>query len=109
MPILCMTLSAERLPRSPPENLAKLLLMRSICSYWNVPRSLTRKTLIIYVSSQYTDTILKAVCVSKGIDYDALGTFDIREYKERQYDLLADAVRSGMDMDYVYRVLNREV
>ncbi len=56
-----------------------------------------------------TDTILKAVCENKGIDFDALGTFDMREYKERQYDLLADAVRSGLDMEYVYRILNREV
>ena len=63
----------------------------------------------IFDAPGITDTILKAVCANKGIDYDALGTFDVREYKERQYNLLADAVRSGMDMDYVYRVLNREV
>lgn len=56
-----------------------------------------------------SDTILKALCVQKGLDFDALGTFDIEEYKERQYDLLATAVRSGLDMDLVYRVLNREV
>ena len=31
------------------------------------------------------------------------------EYKERQYDLLADTVRGNMDMDLVYKVLNREV
>ena len=63
----------------------------------------------IFDAPGITDAILKAVCTSKGIDYEALGTFDVREYKERQYDLLADAVRSGMDMEYVYRVLNREV
>ena len=55
------------------------------------------------------DTILKALCVRKGIDFSALGTFDMTEYKERQYDLLADTVRSNMDMDLVYKVLNREV
>ena len=55
------------------------------------------------------DTILKAICEKKSIDFDALGPFDVREYKERQYDLLADAVRSGLDMEYVYRILNREV
>lgn len=51
------------------------------------------------------DTILKAICARKGIDIIALESFDITEYKERQYDLLADAVRSGLDMDFVYRVL----
>ena len=55
------------------------------------------------------DGILKALCEKKGIDFSALGTFDMTEYKERQYDLLADTVRSNMDMDLVYRVLNREV
>ncbi|MBO4677506.1 MAG: cobyric acid synthase [Oscillospiraceae bacterium] len=55
------------------------------------------------------DTILKALCGRKGIDFSALGTFDMTEYKERQYDLLADTVRSNLDMDLVYRVLNREV
>ena len=55
------------------------------------------------------DGILKALCEKKGIDFSALGTFDMTEYKERQYDLLADTVRSNLDMDLVYRVLNREV
>ena len=55
------------------------------------------------------DEILKALCREKGIDFSALGTFDVTEYKERQYDLLADTVRQNMDMDLVYRVLNREV
>ena len=55
------------------------------------------------------DTILKALCEKKGIDFSALGTFDMTEYKERQYDLLADTVRGNMDMDLVYKVLNREV
>ncbi len=56
-----------------------------------------------------SDTILQAICAAKGIDFEALGTFDLRAYKERQYDILADAVRSGLDMELVYRVLNREI
>ena len=63
----------------------------------------------IFDAPGIADTILKAICEKKGIDFDALETFDVREYKERQYDLLADAVRSGLDMEYVYRILNREV
>lgn len=63
----------------------------------------------IFDASGISDTILKAICVKKGIDFDALETFDISEYKERQYDLLADAVRSGLDMELIYRILNREV
>lgn len=56
-----------------------------------------------------TDEILKAVCKQKDIDFEALGTFDMAAYKERQYDILADTVRNGLDMNLVYRVLNREI
>ena len=55
------------------------------------------------------DTILKALCGQKGIGYGALGTFDVKAYKEQQYDKLADAVREGMDMELVYKILKREV
>lgn len=54
------------------------------------------------------DTILKALCRQKGIDFDALGTFDMGAYKEQQYDKLAAAVREGLDMELVYKILNRE-
>ena len=57
----------------------------------------------------YTHLILKALCARKGVSFDALATFDAYGYKERQYDLLADVVRGGLDMSFVYRVLRREV
>ena len=63
----------------------------------------------IFEAPGVADTILKVLCTRKGIDFTQLGTFDMHEYKERQYDKLADAVRSGLDMELVYKVLNREV
>lgn len=63
----------------------------------------------IFDAPGVADTILKTICRQKGIDFEALGTFDMAAYKEIQYDKLADAVRSGLDMDYIYRILNREV
>lgn len=55
-----------------------------------------------------SDTVLKAICRQKGYDFQSLGHFDVEEYKERQYDLLADAVRSGLDMKLIYKVLQIE-
>ncbi len=55
------------------------------------------------------DEVLRALCQRRGVDFSALGSFDANEYKERQYDLLADGVRGGLNMDFVYKVLNREV
>ena len=63
----------------------------------------------IFDAPGIADTVLTAICRMRGIDPAALGAFDLREYKERQYNLLADTVRAGLDMDFVYRVLRREV
>ena len=63
----------------------------------------------IFDEQEVADTILKALCTKKGVSFESLGTFDARAYKERQYDLLADAVRAGLDMPLIYRILNREV
>ena len=63
----------------------------------------------IFDEQEVADTILKALCTKKGVSFESLGTFDARAYKERQYDLLADAVRTGLDMPLIYRILNQEV
>ena len=55
------------------------------------------------------DEVLKALCERRGVEFSALGSFDVNTYKEHQYDLLAEGVRSGLNMDFVYKVLNREV
>ena len=63
----------------------------------------------IFDEQEVADTILTTLCTKKGVSFESLGTFDARAYKERQYDLLADAVRAGLDMPLIYRILNREV
>ena len=63
----------------------------------------------IFDAPGVTEAILGALCRKKGLDPARLGSFDPKAYKEAQYDKLADAVRSGLDMELVYRVLNREV
>lgn len=56
-----------------------------------------------------SDGVLQAVCGQKGIDFEALRSFNAAEYKERQYDILAEAVRGGLDMDLIYRIVNGRV
>lgn len=63
----------------------------------------------IFDAPGVADTILQALCHQKGIDFTSLGTFDMKAYKEQQYDKLADAVRSGLDMELIYRIIHREV
>lgn len=63
----------------------------------------------LFDAPQIADTVLRAVCLQKGIDAEALNAFNMTAYREQQYNKLADAVRGGLDMQYVYRVINREV
>ena len=63
----------------------------------------------IFDAPGIADAILGALCRRKGLSPDILTSFDPAAYKERQYDLLAQAVRENLEMDLVYRILNREV
>ena len=63
----------------------------------------------IFDGDGISDVIIKSLCERKGIAFDRIGTFDIKKYKERQYDILADTIRRDMDMELVYRIINREV
>ena len=63
----------------------------------------------IFDAPGVADEILKAICARRGAAFSALGTFDRAAYREQQYDLLADAVRGGLDMEFVYRVLRKEI
>ncbi len=56
-----------------------------------------------------SQAVIGDLAARKGIDPGTLTVFDPERYKQEQYDKLADAVRGGLDMDFVYRVLNREV
>ena len=54
------------------------------------------------------DAVLRAVCLRQGIDPEGLGAFDMTQYRQQQYDLLARTVRQGLDMERIYRILKRE-
>lgn len=59
----------------------------------------------IFDADGVSDAVLRALCGMKGIEWSEKAT-DIREYREKEYDRLADTVRANLDMDAVYGVLN---
>ena len=63
----------------------------------------------IFDGTGIAQAIIGDLAARKGIDPGTLTVFDPERYKQEQYDKLADAVRGGLDMDFVYKVLNREV
>jgi adenosylcobyric acid synthase len=54
------------------------------------------------------EAVLKALGEKKGIALEP-EAFDLKAYKERQYDLLAEGMRKSLDMELVYRILREGV
>ena len=63
----------------------------------------------IFDEGGIAQAIVGDLCRRKGLDVCELDVFDPEKYKQQQYDLLAEGIRQGLDMDFVYRVLRREV
>ena len=59
----------------------------------------------IFDEDGVADTIVRALYKAKGLIYN--GTKVSRKvFKESQYDKLADMIRTHMDMDYIYKIMN---
>ena len=63
----------------------------------------------IFDEAGIAQAIVSDLCQKEGLDTKELESFDPEKYKQQQYDLLAQGVRQGLNMEFVYRVLNREV
>lgn len=53
------------------------------------------------------EAFLFSLLRAKGIDPSGIPVRDRKAYREEQYDRLADAVRAGLDMEAVYRIIEK--
>ncbi len=53
--------------------------------------------------------LLSALCRRRGINYDAGMSLDYASYKELQYEKLARAFRSSLNMDMIYDILEKGI
>lgn len=53
--------------------------------------------------------IASVIAEKKGVSLTQPSGLDLHSYKERQYDILADAVRESLDMEAVYEILKEGV
>ena len=60
----------------------------------------------IFDNQNVVKALLTSLLAAKGLDPDMAVGIDIVSYKDRQYDILADGIRSNMDMDMLYDILN---
>ena len=51
------------------------------------------------------DALVRGLAEMKGIDPGSVGKATGKEYKDQQYDILADALRAHMDMKKIYEIL----
>ena len=63
----------------------------------------------IFDKENVVKTIVSILLKNKGLDESAVSGLDVKAYKERQYDLLADGLRENMDIKTIYRILNEGV
>ena len=63
----------------------------------------------IFDAPGISDTVLKAICDKRGIEFDTIKIFDVEGYKELQYSRLAEIIRSSLDMKFIYSGLNKGI
>ena len=62
----------------------------------------------IFDDEGISDTIIESLRKNKGLPADTVSKFDLRQHKEEQYDLLAKTVRSSLDMDHIYSIIENK-
>lgn len=63
----------------------------------------------IFDNEEVLSEIASALMKKKGLEYKGNSVFDIKAYKEQQYDLLADALRRSLDIEYIYQVIEKGI
>ena len=63
----------------------------------------------IFDEDEIAETIVRALCEKKQIAYEPEKQKSTKEYKEEQYDKLAQLVRDALDMELIYKILEEGV
>lgn len=59
----------------------------------------------IFDQTGVVSNIINAIAKHKGIDHEQITGIDYQQYKESQYDILADTLRGHLDMNYIYKIM----
>lgn len=62
----------------------------------------------VFDKEEIAKTVVEALLKEKGLDFSDVKAFDVEEYKQTQYDILAEGLRASLDMDLIYRILSKE-
>ncbi|MCI8284480.1 MAG: cobyric acid synthase [Firmicutes bacterium] len=59
----------------------------------------------LFDNKEFSERLLYAAAKLKGIEFGSFAVPDMKEYKQRQYDKLADIIRSSVNIDEIYRIM----
>ncbi|SFA92797.1 adenosylcobyric acid synthase (glutamine-hydrolysing) [Acetitomaculum ruminis DSM 5522] len=59
----------------------------------------------VFDKEDVANAVVKSLADEKGVEITNLATMDFKEYKEKQYDILAEELRKNLDMDKIYKIL----
>ncbi|WRS26320.1 cobyric acid synthase [Oscillospiraceae bacterium MB08-C2-2] len=62
----------------------------------------------LFESREMVQALAGALLTTKGLGAQQEGLPDFAAYKEQQYDLLAEALRRALDMEQIYRILEKK-
>ena len=63
----------------------------------------------IFDNIEFSTGIIKLLFERKGLNFDSVNTDNAKQFKEKQYDMLADVIRKHMDMDFIYKILDSKI
>ena len=59
----------------------------------------------IFDREEVVEAVLSALAEQKGISVTCMKSMDLKQFKEQQYDMLADALREHLDMKKIYEIM----
>ncbi|MCI9217074.1 cobyric acid synthase [Lachnospiraceae bacterium 42-17] len=62
----------------------------------------------IFDNQDISQAVLKALAEKRGIPFEEIESVDLKEFKEQQYDLLADELRAHLDMRMIYKIMGEK-
>ena len=61
----------------------------------------------LFDEGEVTGKLIQCLLKSKGLDADHIRVLDRKQYKEEQYDRLADIIRENLDMKMIYEIIEK--
>ncbi len=59
----------------------------------------------IFDQQQTVEKLFQSICLKKGVRPEQVMVMDQKEWKEKQYNDLAESVRAYLDMERIYEIL----